>query len=163
MVVYLIKQFTAAEFSRKEGTALFSAMLVTVLLMATGRQGLRVVSFEEPVKVQAEATQAYMKNMLVAYHEERAREKDRPELAGDERQQLAEKKGCLACHSVEIRLVGPAYKQVAAKYRSPDEIITSILKGSKGKWPELNGVAMPPNQVTEAGARKLAEWILEQK
>lgn len=163
MVVYLIKQFTAADFSRKEGTALFSAMLVTVLLMATGRQGLRVVSFEEPVKVQAEATQAYMNNMLVAYHEERAREKDRPEPAGDERQQLAEKKGCLACHSVEIRLVGPAYKQVAAKYRSPDEIITSILKGSKGKWPELNGVAMPPNQVTEAEARKLAEWILEQR
>ncbi len=163
VVVYLIRQFTQSEFSRREGTLLFSAMLLTVIIMATGRQGLRVVSFEEPIQVQAEATREYMNHMLVAYHEEKAREKMKPDPAIDERQQLAESKGCLACHSVEIRLIGPAYKQVASRYRSPEEIIASIKNGSQGRWPELNGVAMPPNQVTDNEARILAEWIMEQR
>lgn len=74
--------------------------------------------------------------------------------------ELATKKGCLACHQVDKKVVGPAYKDVAAKKKSNDELANSILKGSKGKYPEANGVAMPPNAtVNPEEAKKLAAWI----
>ena len=75
---------------------------------------------------------------------------------------LATKNGCLGCHAVAAKLVGPAYKDVAAKYaEQPDaaEVLAkSIRAGGAGKWGEM---AMPPqSQLTEADAKKLAAWIL---
>ena len=75
---------------------------------------------------------------------------------------LAEKNGCLGCHAVSVKLVGPAYKDVAAKYADqPDAtamLATSIRAGGTGKWGEM---AMPPQlQLSEADAKKLAAWIL---
>ena len=75
---------------------------------------------------------------------------------------LAEKNGCLGCHAVAAKLVGPAYKDVAAKYAGqPDAtemLAKSIRAGGTGKWGEM---AMPPQaQLSEADAKKLAAWIL---
>ena len=75
---------------------------------------------------------------------------------------LAEKNGCLGCHAVAAKLVGPAYKDVAAKYvDQPDAtemLAKSIRAGGTGKWGEM---AMPPQaQLSEADAKKLAAWIL---
>lgn len=74
---------------------------------------------------------------------------------------LAKAKGCTACHAVKTKLVGPAYADVAKKYKSdkdaPDKLVTSILKGSSGKF---GPVPMPPNKVTEDEAKKLAAWVL---
>jgi cytochrome c len=74
---------------------------------------------------------------------------------------LAKAKGCTACHDVKKKLVGPAYADVAKKYKgdakASDTMAASILKGSAGKWGQ---VPMPPNKVTEEEARKLAGWIL---
>jgi cytochrome c len=73
---------------------------------------------------------------------------------------LAKAKGCTACHSVDKKLVGPAYKDVAKKYKgdakAADTMVASILKGSQGKF---GPVPMPPNKVTEEEAKKLAAWI----
>jgi len=80
-------------------------------------------------------------------------------------QALATAKNCMACHAVDKKLVGPAYKDVAAKYAGQkdavDRLTAKILKGGAGVW---GPVPMPANaQVNEAEARKLAAWVLSQK
>jgi len=79
--------------------------------------------------------------------------------------QLANKKNCLACHQVDKKLVGPAYKDVAAKYagdkEAADKLAQKIMKGGSGVW---GPVPMPANpQVSEAEAKQLAAWVLLQK
>ncbi len=78
---------------------------------------------------------------------------------------LATSKNCMACHAVDKKLVGPAYKEVAAKYASDkgavDKLAAKILKGGSGVW---GAVPMPANaQVNEAEAKKLAAWVLAAK
>lgn len=78
---------------------------------------------------------------------------------------LATSKNCMACHAVDKKLVGPAYKEVAAKYAGQkdavDKLSTKIMKGGSGVW---GPVPMPANtQVNEAEAKKLAAWVLTLK
>ncbi len=85
-----------------------------------------------------------------------------PALADDA---LAQSKNCMACHNVDKKVVGPAYKDVAAKYKADktaaDKLATKIIKGGSGVW---GPVPMPANsQVNEAEAKKLATWILGMK
>ena len=80
-------------------------------------------------------------------------------------QALATAKNCMACHAVDKKLVGPAYKDVAAKYAGQkdavDKLATKIIKGGSGVW---GPVPMPANaQVSEAEAKKLAAWVLSLK
>ena len=78
---------------------------------------------------------------------------------------LAKSKNCMACHAVDKKLVGPAYKDVAKKYAGQKDaeatLITHVMKGSKGVW---GPVPMPANaQVNEADAKKLVDWIMSLK
>ncbi|MDT0139527.1 c-type cytochrome [Acidovorax sp. PRC11] len=80
-------------------------------------------------------------------------------------QALATAKNCMACHAVDKKLVGPAYKDVAAKYAGQkdavDKLAVKIMKGGSGVW---GPVPMPANsQVNEAEAKKLAAWVLSLK
>ncbi len=78
---------------------------------------------------------------------------------------LATSKNCMACHAVDKKLVGPSYKDVAAKYAGQadavDKLAVKIVKGSAGVW---GPIPMPANaQVNEADAKKLAAWVMAQK
>jgi len=77
---------------------------------------------------------------------------------------LAKAKNCMACHAVDKKVVGPAYKDVAAKYKGDKAAVATlaakIKTGGKGVWGE---VPMPPNNVTPEEATKLATWVLAQK
>jgi cytochrome c len=77
---------------------------------------------------------------------------------------LAKSKNCMACHAIDKKLVGPAYKDVAAKYKgdakAPAMLAAKIKAGGKGVWGEI---PMPPNNVTPEEAAKLAAWVLSQK
>ena len=80
-------------------------------------------------------------------------------------QALATSKNCMACHAVDKKLVGPSYKDVAAKYAGQkdavDKLAVKIIKGGSGVW---GPIPMPPNaQVNEADAKKLATWVMTQK
>ena len=80
-------------------------------------------------------------------------------------QALATSKNCMACHAIDKKLVGPAYKDVADKYAGQkdavDKLSLKIMKGGAGVW---GPVPMPANaQVNEAEAKKLAAWVLTQK
>ncbi len=77
-------------------------------------------------------------------------------------QALATSKNCMACHMLEKKLVGPSYKEVAAKYAGQagavDKLAAKIMKGGSGVY---GPVPMPANtQVNEAEAKKLAAWVL---
>lgn len=79
--------------------------------------------------------------------------------------ELAEKKNCLACHSVDKKIMGPAYKDIAARYAGQkdavDKLAQKIVKGGGGVWGAL---PMPANpQVSDAEARQLVQWILTTK
>jgi len=80
-------------------------------------------------------------------------------------QALATAKNCMACHALDKKLVGPAYKEVAAKYAGQkdavDRLASKIMKGGAGVW---GPVPMPANaQVNEAEAKRLAAWVMTQK
>lgn len=78
---------------------------------------------------------------------------------------LAQKSGCFACHRVDTKLVGPAFKDVAAKYRHDpgalDRLSAKVKNGSKPGEPLVWGsMAMPPNPAPEADIRKVIKWVL---
>ena len=77
-------------------------------------------------------------------------------------QALATAKNCMTCHAVDKKLVGPSYKDIAAKYKADktaaDKLAVKIQKGGSGVWGPM---PMPANpQVNEADAKKLASWVL---
>lgn len=78
---------------------------------------------------------------------------------------LATAKNCMACHAIDKKLVGPAYKDVAAKYAgqkdAADKLAAKVMKGGAGVW---GPVPMPANtQVTPDEAKKLVAWVLTLK
>lgn len=80
-------------------------------------------------------------------------------------QALAASKNCMSCHAVDKKLLGPAYKDVADKYRgdksAADKLAAKVMNGGSGVWGVL---VMPANkQVSEAEAKKLVAWVLSQK
>ena len=82
---------------------------------------------------------------------------------------LAQKKNCMSCHTVERKVVGPSFKDIAAKYAGQkdavDKLSQKVLKGGSGAWGPVFMPAMkdanPP--VSDAEARQLVTWILQQK
>ena len=85
-----------------------------------------------------------------------------PALANEE---LAKKNACTACHAVDKKLVGPAYKDVAAKYRNDKgaeaKLVEKVKKGGSGVWGQ---VPMPPNaSVKDEDVKALVKWILSLK
>ena len=78
---------------------------------------------------------------------------------------LAKAKNCMACHAVDKKLVGPSYKQIAAKYGNDkaavEKLVAKVRSGGSGVWGQ---VPMPPNpQVSADEAGTLVQWILSQK
>ena len=82
---------------------------------------------------------------------------------------LLSKNGCMACHAVDHKLVGPAYSWVAYRFKDDKEavpqLVAAVRKGSSGKWSAYTGnVPMPPHpQVSEADIKTMVEWVLKQQ
>lgn len=80
---------------------------------------------------------------------------------------LAKAKGCLGCHAVDHKVVGPAYQDVAAKYAgqkdAADKLANKVLNGGPIVWG--GPMAMPPQKgnVSPAEAKQLVQWVLSQK
>jgi len=78
---------------------------------------------------------------------------------------LAKSSGCLACHTVDKKLVGPSYKEIADRYRADKGAAGSLAQkvkaGSKGVWGDI---PMPPNgHVKDADIKTIVEWVLSTK
>jgi len=84
--------------------------------------------------------------------------------AAADAQALAQKSGCMACHAVDKKIVGPSYKEVAAKYKDDPKAVEflsgKVKNGGSGVWGQ---VPMPANAaVSDEDAKMLVEWILKQ-
>ena len=78
-------------------------------------------------------------------------------------QTLIEMSDCMACHNADEKMIGPSYKEIAAKYSEKDlEILASkIIEGGSGNW---GSVPMQPHpQISKDDAKKMVEYILKQK
>jgi len=77
---------------------------------------------------------------------------------------LLTKYNCQACHTVDKKLVGPSYKEIAAKYAGDSgaaaKLAQKVKNGGSGVWGQ---VPMPPNNVPDADLKTLTTWILAQK
>ena len=83
-------------------------------------------------------------------------------VAADSGLSLAQKNACMSCHSVDKKIVGPAYKDVAAKYKgntgAEAKLIEKVKRGGAGVWGQ---VPMPPNpQVKDADVKTIVHWVL---
>lgn len=76
---------------------------------------------------------------------------------------LAQKSGCLACHSIDKKVIGPSYKDIAAKYKGDKgaeaKLIAKVKNGGSGVW---GPIPMPANspQVKDADIKTMVQWIL---
>jgi cytochrome c len=85
--------------------------------------------------------------------------------AEDEGKALLQKSDCFACHQVDSKLVGPAYKDVAKKYAGDKEALPKLVKkvkeGGAGNWGQ---VPMAPHpQLSDEDLTKMVQWVLAQK
>lgn len=87
-------------------------------------------------------------------------------LSDDDGRELAKKNGCFMCHAVEKKVVGPAWRDVAAKYRNDASaeamLVTKVSKGGKGTW---GSMAMPANapRVSDDDIKALVKFVLNLK
>ena len=80
-------------------------------------------------------------------------------------EELAKKHGCLACHAADKKVIGPYYKEVAAKYKGEKgaeaKLIGKVKDGGQGAWGQI---PMPPNAaVPDADIKTLVKWVLKTK
>ncbi len=85
--------------------------------------------------------------------------------AAQANEELATKSGCMACHKIDVKLVGPGYKEVAAKYKGDKKaeamLIDKVKKGGMGVW---GPVPMPANaSLKDEDIKTLVKWILALK
>lgn len=76
----------------------------------------------------------------------------------------AKANGCLACHSIEKKLVGPSFKSIASRFKGDahaiDELAKAVRTGSKGVW---GSIAMPAQpKISDADLKKVLNWVLAQ-
>lgn len=86
-----------------------------------------------------------------------------PSIAAESAEALAQKSGCLACHSVDKKILGPAYKDVAAKYKGDKaaeaRLIEKVKAGGSGAWGTMPMPANSP-RVKDADIKTLVQWVL---
>lgn len=80
-------------------------------------------------------------------------------------EKLAQSSGCMTCHGVDKKIIGPGFKEIAAKYRGSKgaeaALITKVKAGGKGAWGEM---PMPPNaHVKDDDIKTMVHWILSLK
>ncbi|OIR06652.1 cytochrome c-551 precursor [mine drainage metagenome] len=83
--------------------------------------------------------------------------------AADPAEALAQKSGCLNCHNVQVKIIGPAYKDVATKYKGDKSaearLVEKVKVGGSGTWGKM---PMPPNspQVKDDDIKTIVKWVL---
>lgn len=110
--------------------------------------------------VSADAALSPAASVAVAVEAAPKAEQKEPVLAQADALALLKKSNCLLCHSIEKKVVGPAYKDVAAKYRGQDveaKLFAKVTTGGKGVW---GSTAMPPQMANRDDIRSLIRFVL---
>jgi cytochrome c len=75
------------------------------------------------------------------------------------------KAGCMACHAKDKKLVGPSFKDIAAKYKGQDVIATlagKVRAGGKGVWGPIPMSPTGPDKIGDAELKEALAWVLKQ-
>jgi len=77
--------------------------------------------------------------------------------------EIASKNSCMGCHAMDKKVVGPSYKDIAAKYKGQPDAVDKLAKkvkaGGGGVW---GAVPMPANsRISDADAKTIVQWILD--
>ena len=158
--LFVLSKFKDEVVTPQSAFRVIALVLLSIFLMATTREGVRVVSFAEPLALQAEATSEFMNASIAEYKKHKEELANKPVLDLNDPATLAESKGCLSCHSIDVKLVGPSYKEVALKGSDEATLIKSIMNGIQNKY---DVIPMPAQDVSPDEAKKLVSWILQMK
>ena len=153
-----LKDFFNPELSTGKLWSIIGLALVTVLSMATLRHGMRLSLTSEALAQSRAQSDDFVQRSQAAAEAAKAAPKAVSTTGISAGEEAANKHGCLACHSVEQKLVGPAYKDVAARGYAEREIIDLIYVPRPENWPGF--IPMPPQaQVSKDDAAAIAKWI----
>lgn len=79
-------------------------------------------------------------------------------------EKLMEKSGCISCHRVDQKLIGPPFKNVSAKYRAdsdaPGLLFEKVREGGEGVWGDIPMIANGPEKISDADLQRVLEWVL---
>ncbi|MDD5391955.1 MAG: hypothetical protein PHE17_02930 [Thiothrix sp.] len=158
MIYMLIKGFFNNDLSAKKVWTIVGLMLVVVMSMATLRHGMRL-SLTGPAMAEAKAKSLdFQQRAQDAKLEAEAAAAAAPKVQMAQGEALATKHGCLACHSVDNKVVGPAYREVAKKGYDQAKIVALVAAPQPANWPGYT--AMPPMpQVPAEDLKVIADWI----
>lgn len=151
----LLRNFLNDDLSKKAVWTIAIVMFALVSSEATLRHGMRISLIGPAMELSKAKTAKFMEESQAATEE--AQNAPVAVAEGPVGRQLAEKNGCLACHNESARVVGPAYRDVAAKGYSVEKIRSLIAKPVPSNWPGYG--EMPPMQVPDDEAKQIAEWI----
>jgi len=161
-VAIMIKEFFNKDISTKTVWVVTGLMLITVLSMATLRHGMRLSLLTPAMAQMKSQTEEYQKLVKEYYEKSKTEQVVSAQAGGSEGEQLMAKNGCNACHAVDTKIVGPAFKDVAKKGYTAEQIVSLIYKPNPANWPGYP--PMPPmSNVPKDEAEKLANWILSLK
>lgn len=158
MVYLVIKGFFDTDISAVKLWTIVSLMFFVVLSMATVRHGMRV-SLLNPVMAESKARSAdFQKRAHEAKLEAEQAAASAPVVQVSMGESLAQKHGCLACHGVDNKIVGPAYRDVAKKGYDQAKIMALVDNPQPANWPGFT--PMPPmTQVPDEDLKVIADWI----
>jgi cytochrome c len=78
---------------------------------------------------------------------------------------IAKSAGCNVCHAMDKKMLGPSYKDIAAKYKgdaaAPEKLAASVRNGSKGVWGPAAMPATPPGKLSDSDLKAVIGWILK--
>lgn len=157
-VYILLKDFFSDDLPPAKVWTVVGVMVVAIISMASLRHGMRMGLINPVLAASAAKTETFQKESLAAFEEAKSAPKTHTQADVNPGQALAEKHGCLACHGVDNKIIGPAYKDVAAKGYSADQIVALVREPKPENWPGFT--PMPPMpQVPEEDIRQIADWI----
>lgn len=158
MLYLLLKDFFNPDLSAKKLWSIVGLMAIVVLSMATLRHGMRL-SLTDPAIAEAKAKSLdFQQRAQDAKKEAATAAAIAPAIKTSAGEALANKHGCLACHAVDTKVIGPAYKEVAKKGYDQAKIMALVANPQPANWPGY--MPMPPMpQVPADDLKQIADWI----
>jgi cytochrome c len=154
----LLKDFFNDDLPPARVWTVVGVMLIAIISMASLRHGMRMGLIKPVLEASHAKTELFQKESLVAFEEAKNITKPEVVAAIHPGQALADKHGCLACHNPQIKVIGPAYKEVAAKGYSAEQIVELVHAPKPANWPGY--MPMPPMpQVPAEDIKQIADWI----
>ncbi|MDP3683437.1 MAG: cytochrome C, partial [Ignavibacteria bacterium] len=154
----LLKDFFNDDLPPARVWTVVGVMLIAIISMAGLRHGMRMGLIKPVLDASHAKTELFQKESLAAFEEAKNAPVTATQSDVHPGQALADKHGCLACHSAEVNVIGPAYKEVAAKGYGADQIVELVHKPKPENWPGY--MPMPPMpQVPAEDIKQIADWF----